>query len=81
MQRVPRLVLPALAVLALAGGSGAGGQCHGSHHGLSKAQILRAAAKAATGSSSCSRHSSSGRLATAASVQARTSRQRGSGGR
>src|SRR4051812_36547530 len=43
MQRVPRLVVPALAVLALAGGTQALGAVPRFHHGLSKAQVLRAA--------------------------------------
>src|SRR4051794_41781509 len=43
MQRVPRLVAPALAVLALAGGTQALGAVPRFHHGLSKAQVLRTA--------------------------------------
>jgi hypothetical protein len=74
MQRVPRLVVPALAVLALAGGTQALGAVPRFHHGLSKAQVLRAA-RASHRVIVVLKAQPRGKLASASSVKARKAAQ------
>src|SRR4051794_41983029 len=74
MQRVPRLVAPALAVLALAGGTQALGAVPRFHHGLSKAQVLRTA-RASSRIIVVLKAQQRGRLASASSVKARSAVQ------
>src|SRR3954470_7325896 len=74
MQRVPRLVAPALAVLALAGGTQALGAVPRFHHGLTKAQIMRTA-RASNRVIVVLKAQQRGRLASASSVKARSAVQ------
>src|SRR3954454_12877721 len=74
MQRIPRLVAPALAVVVLAGGSQALGAVPRFHHGLSRAQIMRTA-RASNRVIVVLKTQQKGRLASASSVKARRAAQ------
>ena len=71
MSRAPRLVVAALAVLALAGATQAGARMPRFHHALATSHVLRDARANRVVVVLKTQHR--GRLATAASVRARTS--------
>jgi Peptidase inhibitor I9 len=74
MQRIPRLVVPALAALALAGGAQALGGVPRFHRGLSREQILRTA-RATHRVIVVLKSQQKGRLASASSVRTRRATQ------
>jgi hypothetical protein len=74
MQRVPRLLAPALGVIAVMGGAQALGAVPTFHHGLSRRQVVRAA-RATRRVIVVMKSQQRGRLASAASVRARSAKQ------
>src|SRR3954470_13672044 len=73
-RRVPRLLVPVLGVVALAGGAQALGAVPTFHHGLSRARIVRTA-RASKRVIVVLKSQQRGRLASAASVKARSATQ------